>query len=174
MGQLISLQLYSFFLFGPLQELGNIILAYREAQVSLDNFQRILNTPVEVTPASPAKLSLVNELAFRNVGFQHITAKNKALDAINFTVKTGETIAFVGPSGSGKTTLLNIVVGKLRPDQGEVSWSPQLKMAYLPQEPSLKIDRKRPLAEILREYPAPQRQKIRKLLSSLTLPFLFW
>ncbi|WP_298717898.1 ABC transporter ATP-binding protein [Chitinophaga sp.] len=122
-GQLISLQLYSFFLFGPLQELGNIILAYREAQVSLDNFQRILNTPVEVTPASPAKLSLVNELAFRNVGFQHITAKNKALDAINFTVKTGETIAFVGPSGSGKTTLVKLLVGLYKPGEGNIEYN---------------------------------------------------
>lgn len=122
-GQLISLQLYSFFLFGPLQELGNIILAYREAQVSLDNFQRILNTPVEVTPASPAKLSLVNELAFRNVGFQHITAKNKALDAINFKVKTGETIAFVGPSGSGKTTLVKLLVGLYKPGEGNIEYN---------------------------------------------------
>ncbi|WP_341838159.1 ABC transporter ATP-binding protein [Chitinophaga pollutisoli] len=122
-GQLISLQLYSFFLFGPLQELGNIILAYREAQVSLDNFQRILNTPVEITPASPAKLSLVNELAFRNVGFQHITAKNKALDAINFTVKTGETIAFVGPSGSGKTTLVKLLVGLYKPGEGNIEYN---------------------------------------------------
>lgn len=122
-GQLFSLQLYSFFLFGPLQELGNIILAYREAQVSLENFQRILNTPVEVTPASPPRLSLVNELSFRHVGFQHITAKNKALDDINFTVKTGETIAFVGPSGSGKTTLVKLLVGLYKPGEGHINYN---------------------------------------------------
>ncbi len=122
-GQLISLQLYSFFLFGPLQELGNIILAYREAQVSLENFQRILRTPVEETPATPARLSLVNELAFRKVGFQHITAKNKALDDISFTVKTGETIAFVGPSGSGKTTLVKLLVGLYKPGEGHIQYN---------------------------------------------------
>ncbi|WP_126244950.1 ABC transporter ATP-binding protein [Chitinophaga rhizosphaerae] len=122
-GQLFSLQLYSFFLFGPLQELGNIILAYREAQVSLDNFQRILKTPVEETPASPARLSLVNELAFRDVSFQHITAKSKALDDITFTVKTGETIAFVGPSGSGKTTLVKLLVGLYKPGEGHIQYN---------------------------------------------------
>jgi ATP-binding cassette subfamily B protein len=48
LGDLFSLQIYSFFIFGPLQELGNIISIYREAEVSLDNFQAILNTPKEV------------------------------------------------------------------------------------------------------------------------------
>src|SRR6185503_10562130 len=42
-GQFFSLFIYSFFIFGPLQELGNIINIYREAEVSLKNFQDILD-----------------------------------------------------------------------------------------------------------------------------------
>ncbi|SFW46454.1 ABC transporter ATP-binding protein [Chitinophaga sancti] len=122
-GQLFTLQLYSFFIFGPLQELGNIILAYREAQVSLLNFQRILETPVEETPPNPVRISAIESLTFENVGFQHLTASSKALDQINFTVKTGETVAFVGPSGSGKTTLVKLLVGLYNPAEGSISYN---------------------------------------------------
>src|SRR5207344_3232931 len=41
-GQFFSLWIYSFFIFGPLQEIGNVINVYREAEVSLDNFDAIL------------------------------------------------------------------------------------------------------------------------------------
>ncbi|MBO9154610.1 ABC transporter ATP-binding protein [Chitinophaga sp. GCM10012297] len=122
-GQLVALQLYSFFLFGPLQELGNIILAYREAQVSLSNFERILQTPVEETPANPPRLSTIQELTFSHVGFRHLTAMGKALEDINFSIKTGETIAFVGPSGSGKTTLVKLLVGLYKPGEGDILYN---------------------------------------------------
>ncbi|OMP81206.1 ABC transporter ATP-binding protein [[Flexibacter] sp. ATCC 35208] len=122
-GQLFTLQLYSFFIFGPLQELGNIILAYREAQVSLLNFQRILDTPVEETPSNPVRISNIESLTFENVGFQHLTASTKALEQISFTVKTGETVAFVGPSGSGKTTLVKLLVGLYNPAEGNLYYN---------------------------------------------------
>ncbi|HEY0273625.1 MAG TPA: ABC transporter ATP-binding protein, partial [Chitinophaga sp.] len=122
-GQLITLQLYSFFIFGPLQELGNIILSYREAQASLINFQQLLNTPVEKMPEHPVKINNLQELQFKDVGFQHLTAKTKALDNINFEVKTGETIAFVGPSGSGKTSLVKLLVGLYNPLEGNIYYN---------------------------------------------------
>ena len=122
-GQLFTLQLYSFFIFGPLQELGNIILAYREAQVSLLNFQNILNTPVEEMPAQPIPVKKIEHLSFQQVGFRHLTAANKALEDINFDVSLGETIAFVGPSGSGKTTLVKLLVGLYQPNEGKILYN---------------------------------------------------
>ncbi len=73
-GQFFSLLIYSFFIFGPLQELGNVINVYREAEVSLDNFEKILNTPKEPRPAHPVRLDGLRELAFEDVGFTHLTA----------------------------------------------------------------------------------------------------
>lgn len=122
-GQLFSLQIYSFFIFGPLQEMGNIITIFREAEVSLENFQAILNTPKEEKPDHPVELSKIDTLAFQNVSFKHKTANNKALDNISFTTKKGETIAFVGPSGSGKTTLVKLLVGLYQPEEGEILYN---------------------------------------------------
>jgi len=123
LGDLFSLQIYSFFIFGPLQELGNIINIYREAEVSLDNFQTILDTPKEVKPKMPVSVSGIEKLNFLNVSFKHHSATSNALDGISFQASKGETIAFVGPSGSGKTTLVKLLVGLYQPQQGEIEYN---------------------------------------------------
>ncbi|WP_443936985.1 ABC transporter ATP-binding protein [Pedobacter sp. MW01-1-1] len=122
-GQYFSFLFYSFFLFNPLQELGNVILAWREAEVSLGNFKRILATPIDEKPLKPAVIQKVNHLTFDNVGFKHQTANRNAIENITFTTKSGQTIAFVGPSGSGKTTLVKLLVGLYQPKEGEILYN---------------------------------------------------
>src|SRR5712664_2170594 len=63
-GQFFSLWIYSFFIFGPLQELGNVINMYRETEASLQNFQEILNTPIEARPSHPVSISGLTTLTF--------------------------------------------------------------------------------------------------------------
>lgn len=122
-GQFLALQFYGFFIFGPMQEMGNIIISYREAEASLQNFHDLLNKPVEAKPAQPAIVGGINELDFRNISFKHRTAQFKALDDISFDVKKGETIAFVGPSGAGKSTLVKLLVGLYRPQEGHIFYN---------------------------------------------------
>lgn len=122
-GEFFSLWIYSFFIFGPLQELGNVINTYREAEVSLNNFSDILNTPKEPKPLNPAPLENIRTLAFERVSFKHQSASKNALNEISFSVRMGETIAFVGPSGSGKTTLVKLLVGLYRPQEGRVLYN---------------------------------------------------
>ena len=119
-GQLISLQFYSFFIFGPLQEIGSIILSYRETEASLNNFDALMKKPIDTPPANPIAIGEIEALAFKNVGFQHQTANFKAIDQISFEAKKGETIAFVGPSGAGKSTLVKLLVGLYEPQEGEI------------------------------------------------------
>lgn len=122
-GQYFSFLFYSFFLFGPLQELGNVILSWREAEVSLGNFKKILSTPIDQKPLNPVKLDKITKLAFADVNFRHLTGKHNALNNINFYTHNGETIAFVGPSGSGKTTLVKLLVGLYQPMEGDVLYN---------------------------------------------------
>ena len=122
-GQLVTMQIFSFFVFGPLQEIGNILLSYREAEASLNNFDTLMKKAPEAEPATPQKLGTVEKLRFDHVSFQHKTASHKAIDGISFNVKTGETIAFVGPSGSGKSTLMKLLVGLYRPKDGKIFYN---------------------------------------------------
>lgn len=125
LGQLMTLMFYSFFIFGPLQEMGNVIATYREAQASLKNFEDILNTPKEPKPEQPVTLHDVTTFSFDHITFKHKTAKTYAVNDISFQVKQGETIAFVGPSGSGKTTMVKLLVGLYRPTSGSIFYNGQ-------------------------------------------------
>lgn len=122
-GELATMQIFSFFVFGPLQEIGNIILSYREAEASLNNFKNLIQKKPEPEPGQPRHLGPVQTLAFRAVSFKHQTAQHKAIDDISFETRKGETIAFVGPSGSGKTTLMKLLVGLYRPQEGNIFYN---------------------------------------------------
>ncbi len=122
-GQYLSLMFYGFFIFGPMQEIGNIIISYREAQASLNNFDKLMKKPAEEKPLMPKKIGAIGQLEFTNVSFRHQTASYKALSDISFGVKNGETIAFVGPSGSGKSTLVKLLVGLYRPKEGSIFYN---------------------------------------------------
>jgi ATP-binding cassette, subfamily B, bacterial len=122
-GQFFSLFIYSFFIFGPLQELGNIINIYRETEASLNVYEQILQIPKESKPPNPMPLRDLRTLAFDRVSFQHQSASSPAVSDISFRMERGETIAFVGPSGAGKTTLVKLLVGLYRPREGQIFYN---------------------------------------------------
>jgi ATP-binding cassette, subfamily B, bacterial len=122
-GQFFSLMIYSFFIFTPLQELGNVINIYRETEVSLQNFQQILDTPRDPKPAAPEPLDELMTLQFERVSFQHQSSSTLALDEISFSAARGDTIAFVGPSGAGKSTLVKLLVGLYAPRHGSILYN---------------------------------------------------
>lgn len=122
-GQFFSLMIYSFFIFTPLQELGNVINIYRETEVSLQNFQQILDTPRDPKPVAPEPVDELMTLQFDQVSFQHHSSTALALDEISFSAARGDTIAFVGPSGAGKSTLVKLLVGLYPPKTGEILYN---------------------------------------------------
>lgn len=122
-GKYFTFLFYSFFLFSPLQELGSVIIAYREADVSLLNFDRILKLPKERKPANPQSIGTITSLSFNGVSFKHQSASTYALNNISFKTNNGQTIAFVGPSGSGKTTLVKLLVGLYPPKEGTILYN---------------------------------------------------
>jgi ATP-binding cassette subfamily B protein len=111
--EMVTMQFFSFFIFGPLQEIGNIILSYREAEASIGNYHKLMEKEPEKVPEVPIHLGDIETLQFKQIGFQHITAKQKAID----------NISFVGPSGSGKTTLMKLLVGLYRPQEGNILYN---------------------------------------------------
>ncbi|NUR20730.1 MAG: ABC transporter ATP-binding protein [Gemmatimonadaceae bacterium] len=119
-GQFFSMLFYSFFIFGPLQELGNVLNIYRETEASLAKYQEILAMPPDPKPANPVPLSGLTTLEFDHVAFKHQSASAPALQDVSFHAHRGQTIAFVGPSGAGKTTLVKLLVGLYIPQSGQV------------------------------------------------------
>jgi len=122
-GDMITLMFFSFFLFNPLQELGNVIATYNDTKASMDNFSTLMNAKSEEKPDNPKTMGAIQNLRFSNISFKHQTAKSHAIKNMSFEVKSGETVAFVGPSGSGKTTLVKMLVGLYQPEEGVISYN---------------------------------------------------
>ncbi len=122
-GELIAMQFISTSIFGPLQDLGNIILSYREVEASVNNFDQLMNKPIDRRPENPVDIGNLQNISFQNVVFRHKTATSNAIDDISFNVQTGETIAFIGPSGSGKSTLVKLLVGLYKPVEGNINFN---------------------------------------------------
>ena len=119
-GELISMQFISTRIMFPLQDLGSIILAYREAEASLQIFNELMKKEPEYRPEDPVEIGDIEKLNFDNVSFRYKKADHDAIEDLSFRVKRGETIAFVGPSGCGKTTLVKLLVGLYTPTKGTI------------------------------------------------------
>ncbi len=71
-------------------------------------------------------------------------AERTVLEHASLTVERGKIITLIGPNGAGKTTLVRVVLGLLKPTQGDVWRRPGLRIGYMPQR--LHIDASLPLS----------------------------
>ena len=98
-------------------------------------------TKPETTP-SPAALLSTDKLAKKY-------GERRVVDGVSIQVNAGEIVGLLGPNGAGKTTTFNMVVGIVKPDEGEVRFlgrditklpmhkRARLGIGYLTQEPSV-------------------------------------
>src|SRR5690606_38972371 len=122
-GELIAMQFISTSIFAPLQDLGNILISYREAEASIQMFDSLMAKPIEQRPENPKQRGQLQRMEFNEVVFRHKTGKQKSIDGISFTIHQGVTVAFVGPSGSGKSTLVKLLVGLYQPVNGSIHFN---------------------------------------------------
>jgi len=112
-GNFVSFIAALLMLYTPVKSIGQQFVGI---QASLMAMERLLNM-LKVKPAvrdveteTPAELNGFNkDIIFEKVSFSYDNFKT-VIDDINFTVKKGETVAFVGNSGGGKTTLVNLLL----------------------------------------------------------------
>lgn len=123
LGQYLSLNIYSFYLFYPLTQFVAFIATYRTAEASLANYKALMETKPEPRALEPKSVGALTKLGFEHVSFGYKSASTKALSDMSFAVKKGETIAFVGPSGSGKTSLVKLLVGLYEPTSGDIQYN---------------------------------------------------
>ncbi|QHL86423.1 ATP-binding cassette domain-containing protein [Nibribacter ruber] len=122
-GELIAMQFITAQIFTPLQDLGNIILLYREADASIQTYDALMHRPIETNPEEPIETGPIQSLRFENVVFRHQDSATNAIDHISLEAKAGDTIAFVGPSGSGKSTMVKLLVGLYKPVEGQIYYN---------------------------------------------------
>ncbi len=113
----------------------------------------------------------------------------KVVDGVSLEVQSGEVVGLLGPNGAGKTSTFYMILGLLKPDQGQITLdgediSPlpiyrraRMGLQYLPQETS--VFRKLTVAEnvlaileTLEPDPRVRQERLEKLLSELRISHL--
>ena len=120
LGEFFSLLFYSFAVFSPLYELGNVAAQYQEAKASLKVLAEILNQPPAPRPTSPVKIGELTQISFADASFNYQSLTLHAVKNLNLKIKSGTIVAFVGPSGAGKSTLVKLIVGLYQPTAGKL------------------------------------------------------
>ena len=120
LGQFFSLFMYSFYIFNPLQEWGNVLQIFRETDISLRRFEDLMARSPEPQPLNAQPLGTVESIQFQDVTYRHRSASQPAVENLSLHLEQGKTYAFVGPSGSGKTTLIKLLLGLYQPRSGQI------------------------------------------------------
>lgn len=91
------------------------------AQESYANIKELIDSPyVEDWHGARRERRLSGDLVFDRITFSYPDAPRPAIRDFSFTIRPGETIAFVGPAGAGKTTLTNLLLGLYAPTNGQI------------------------------------------------------
>ncbi|MDN3451586.1 MULTISPECIES: ABC transporter ATP-binding protein [Planococcus] len=111
LGTMVAFIAYIERLYNPLRRLVNSSTTLTQAIASMDRVFELVDEEYEVTDRKGAKdLKVVDgKLEFRDVTFQYNNGGTEVLSDLNFTVKPGETVAFVGMSGGGKSTIVSLI-----------------------------------------------------------------
>ena len=69
----------------------------------------VLDCDISIKDGTKTDTKEVGTIEFKDVSFKYPDADEYLLKNISFTVKKGETVAFIGSTGSGKSTLINLI-----------------------------------------------------------------
>ena len=109
-GKLVAFMEYLFHAMLSVMLFCTVFMMYPRASVSAKRIRAVLDTQSSVQePSQAAELKTVEEVCFDHVTFAYPDGEEAVLSDVSFTVRKGETIAFIGSTGSGKSTLVSLV-----------------------------------------------------------------
>lgn len=124
LGALISFVILSQYFIGPLFRFLTLQPALQEAETAAKRLAEIFDIPTEEDEQQATELfddGIRGDIEFKNVCFSYDREKEKTLDNINLSIKSGSKIALVGESGSGKSTVAKLLMHFQNIDSGEIT-----------------------------------------------------
>lgn len=123
-GVLVQFVIYSIMVAGAVGALSEIWSELQRAAGATERLVELLQAEDSVNdPAQPRSLALPvqGQIRFEGVSFQYPSRPDTpALNGIDLTIQSGETVALVGPSGAGKTTIIQMIQRFYDPTAGQV------------------------------------------------------
>ena len=104
-----------------INRISNTITQYRESTNTVNRLYSDLDiNHSRKREKNKNHLRVFEKIEFANISFNYKGSRKKILDNINLEIKQGQIIGIIGPSGSGKSTLVNLILGLLKPTNGEI------------------------------------------------------
>lgn len=124
-GQITVGTFYAFYnylgmLIYPILDIPQLFVSGKRAFVNIDRLEEMASFPDAPAKATRTRLTEVEGLEVRDLGFTYQGREDPALEGLSFHLGKGERLAVVGPVGSGKTTLVKTLAGLIPPAQGQV------------------------------------------------------
>ena len=163
---------------GQLQNIQTYVPAFEIIRDEIEQLKSGTREP----EAHEGTIPFEKEVAFDHVHFTYKNGSEEVLYDVNFTLPCGSVTALVGPSGAGKSTTADLLLGLLRPSEGQIlvdgtgltdqtlgAW--RKAIGYIPQEPLILNATVR--ENLLRFHPqASEEEMIHALKRSLAWPFV--
>ena len=120
-GTVVLFNFYSFYIYQPLYDLGDVYTKYTEGIAAVDRLQSILEEPITIknVPNAIVADKLRGRVEFKNVSFGYGEGR-EILKNISFVVEPGKKLALVGTTGSGKSTVIKLLLRFYEPTSGEI------------------------------------------------------
>lgn len=120
LGTLYAFYVYLDMLIHPMTDLPNLFVTARQAFVSIDREQEVMEAPVRVRREGTAAADrAIEAISLRDVSFRYREDLPLVLESAALELRRGRKLAIVGPVASGKSTLLKVLAGLLPAQQGE-------------------------------------------------------
>nr|WP_298928310.1 ABC transporter ATP-binding protein [uncultured Allomuricauda sp.] len=112
--------LYVNMLTWPVAVVGWLTSIVQRAEASQKRINEFLKVQPTIKNEVQEYTPITGDIEFRNVTFTYEDTNITALNNISFTIKAGQTVAFLGKTGSGKSTILDLVARLYDVSSGEV------------------------------------------------------
>ena len=120
-GMLMAFSSYAATFTGRISSLIDVFISYRMLSLHSERLADIVLEEAEPETAVETDVSRIKPvIELRNIKFRYAEGEPWVLKDLNLTIPASQSIALVGPSGCGKTTLCKIILGLLKPTEGEV------------------------------------------------------
>lgn len=121
-GQLMAFIQYVMHIMFSFIMVSMLFVMIPRASASAARINEVLDVVPEMQDPQEEKkiINLAGHLEFRNVTFSYPGAEKPVLKDISFSVRPGETVAFIGGTGSGKSTLVDLILRFYDIDEGNI------------------------------------------------------
>ncbi len=119
-GTIIQFMLYVNILTWPVAVIGWVTSMVQQAEVSQARINEFLKQVPEIQNNNTLPTELEGNVTFKDVTFTYDDTNITALKNINFSIKSGETIAILGNTGSGKSTIIELIARLYDTKEGSV------------------------------------------------------